>query len=254
MRSTLASLIVIALLTMAVSAQDEPTATGSAPEIVSLTPGEVVITGIGVALVEVVYADADGDAARFDWEMIETDMPVYRLPDGYFNQAVVGETLNVPFACTGSPYTATIGLQVVDAAGNRSEPATFMLICEAVPEADDPAGEPEAPDAPDNAGSAPSVVSIEPAETTIPGFSEIVVEVTYEDADGDAARFIWEMVETDALTWELPDGQFSQAVAGTTIPVTFFCTTPSFTASIQLVVEDAAGNQSEPALFELSCE
>jgi hypothetical protein len=107
---------------------------------------------------------------------------------------------------------------------------------------------------PVNTNTAPKVVSIDPGEQTIGGSSMVVVDVTYEDPDNDATRFIWDMAETNALTWDLPDGLFSQAAIGTTIPVTFYCTSPTFEASIQLIVEDANGNQSDPALFDLKCE
>lgn len=245
-------LAALLIVTMPLAAQDEPEPTGTAPTIVSLTPTAAVVQGVGVVVVEVVYEDEDGDAVQFDWEMVETDMEVYRVPDGYFNQQIVGDTINVPFACTGAPYSATIALQVVDVEGNTSDPQIFSLICEAEEEEpESPGGEPEEPA---GEGSAPSVVSIEPAEMTIPGFSRTVVDVTYEDADGDASRFIWNMVETDALTWELPAGQFRQSVVGTTIPVTFFCSTPTFQANIELVVEDEQGNQSEPATFLLTCD
>lgn len=240
------------LITLPLSAQDEPVATGTAPTIVSLSPAEAVLQGVGVVIVEVVYEDADSDAISFDWEMVETDMEVFQIPDGYFNQVIVGETINVPFTCTGSPYSAVIALQVVDYQGNRSDPQTFSLVCEAeIDDPDSPAGD---PDAPEGEGSAPTVVSIEPAEMTIPGFSRTIVNVTYEDVDGDASTFIWNMVETDALTWDLSAGVFRQSVVGTTIPVTFFCTTPTFQANIELVVADEAGNQSEPAIFLLTCD
>lgn len=104
-------------------------------------------------------------------------------------------------------------------------------------------------------GTAPEIISLTPETLTISGGSSDSIEVEYEDADGDASRFIWEVFDADEGTsWNLPDGFFSQAVVGTTIPVTFRCDNVDATVSIQLIVADSQGNQSEPATFDLVCE
>lgn len=246
----LLTLLLIVTPTLAQDDEGDDETADNPPSIVSLTPSQATITGTGVVLVEVEYDDPDGDAIRFDWTMVETDMLFFQLPDGRFNQGVVGTTITVPFRCTGSPYTAVIALEVVDDNDNRSDVETFTLNCEAVEEPEPPAEEPQPPA---NTDTPPTITSIDPSTVTIGRFSTVVVDVTYDDPDGDATTFIWDMIETNALQWELPDGNFDQAVVGTTIPVTFFCSTPRFTATIQLIVADANGNESEPETFEMTC-
>jgi len=104
-------------------------------------------------------------------------------------------------------------------------------------------------------GTAPRIVSLSPDALIIPGGGRGTVEVEYEDEDGDANRFIWEVAQAaEGTSWNLPDGFFDQQVVGTTIPVTFRCDRGNAAVSLQLTVEDAQGNQSEPALLLLECQ
>jgi len=104
-------------------------------------------------------------------------------------------------------------------------------------------------------GTAPSIVSLSPDTLIISGGGRGTVDVEYEDAEGDATRFIWEVFEAaEDTSWNLPDGVFVQETVGTTIPVTFRCDNTDAAVSIQLIIEDAQGNQSEPEFLLLECQ
>ncbi|MBE0691121.1 MAG: hypothetical protein IH587_13460 [Anaerolineae bacterium] len=218
-----------------------------APSIVSIAPGEATITGGGSVEVTVTYEDADGDANRFDWEIIEASAGAWNVPDGVFDQTVAGESIVVRFGCGDVDGAASLQLIVRDAAGNASEPDFFNLTCISQVTTSGQGGGGGETD------SAPTVVGFEPASVTLGRDSEIVVNLTVADPDLDARRLYWAMQETDAIKWDLPMGYVYQSTAETTVPVTFFCSTPGFTAAIALVVEDLNGNQSEPAIFQLAC-
>lgn len=236
---------------------------GSAPEILSLEPETLTISGVGVAEVVVSFDDIDGDATAFVWSMVDTNMVSYVLPVGLFNQLTTGTEIPVEFAC-GAPGTyADMELVVQDVFGNASEPARFSLICAEADAAETDAAVEDAvsgtADAADETaadpGSAPEVVSISPDPAVITGAGEIAVTVVYADPDEDANRFSWTLIDSaNLLSYELPGGTFTQSVIGTEITVNFFCTQPDFTAEIELVVSDAMGNESDPASFELLCE
>lgn len=248
------------------AADDAPTGGGgSAPYNVTITPDTVTLSGAGRITVEVSYADDDGDAALFIWSLVDTDMGFVTLPPGRFRQAVEGTTIPVDFFCALPNTFIEVELVVQDLAGNTSEPAGFTMICNADPDA--PLSLDSDADAAADAGmtttldaataidtgTAPRVVSVEPDVLILRANSRDTVIVTYEDDDGDARRFVWLIDETNAIEYDLPPGRFDQQVVGTDIPITFYCTTPNFFMDILLVVEDAAGNTSEPYPIRLEC-
>ncbi len=248
------SLCVFFLFALPLAAQDEETDTetdaGTAPEIVSLTPNAVTITGGGSATVDVEFADEDGDAVRFIWEVFEAGEDTsWNLPDGFFNQSIVGTTIPVTFRCDNVDAMVSIELIVEDAQGNRSESAFFDLQCQSsFADLGQGGGA--------TAGTAPEVVSVTPSRIVIVGEGTATTEIEYTDEDGDASRFLWSIVEaSDETGWTLVDGFFSQSVVGTTIPVTFRCDAVDGTRTLemQLIVEDEAGNQSDPVTLTLIC-
>lgn len=105
----------------------------------------------------------------------------------------------------------------------------------------------------DTVGTAPSIVSITPDTVTVDGSGVFTVTVNYDDPDLDAYAFIWSMVDTNADYWALPTGYFNQQTAGTAIDVTFRCYQPAFDATVQLVVMDLQGNQSDPVSLSMTC-
>lgn len=259
-------LVMITLLLLSFVPMVAAQATGEAPEIVSITPQEALIVGGGRTTIEVEYDDADGDATTFIWDVAEGDESAWNLPDGFFAQALAGTTIPVNFRCADVDTNVTIQLIVADAQGNQSEPATFDLIClssataATIPEsgqgggtAADEATETDEEPAPDAVGSAPEIIAITPGQPVIRGGGVVTVEVEYADADEDATSFIWDVAESDSTDWVLPDGFFNQAAVGTIIPVDFRCTDEDSSVVIQLIVADAAGNESEPATLELFC-
>lgn len=244
----------------------EPVAPGSQiPSNVSIMPEAATLTGAGSIEILVSYADADGDVVRFDWEVVETDAEYFALPDGLLNQAINGTEIPVTMYCFQPNFTAEIELTVIDAAGNASEPVPFTLICnDPLPVPGSGMGEMPAPTptaipttvptaTPSDPGSKPVIIAIEPQELFLTEDSSAIVNVTYEDVDGDAERFIWIMDDTDALEYDLPEGVFDQSVIGTEIPALFFCTTPGFFADISLLIMDKAGNLSDPYPLRLEC-
>ncbi len=239
---------------------------GSAPEILSLEPETLTISGgVGVGEVLVSFDDIDGDATTFVWSMVDTNLTSYVLPVGLFNQLISGTEIPVAFAC-GAPGTyADMELVVQDVYGNESEAASFSLVCAEADSSETGVAEAETSSTADVdtaadetaalLGSAPEIVSISPDPAVIAGAGEIAVTVVYADADEDATRFTWTLIDSaNLLSYELPGGTFTQSVVGTEITVNFFCTNPDFRAEIALVVSDAMGNESDPASFELVCE
>lgn len=233
---------------------------GSAPVNVVIEPNTVTLTGRGSIVVTVTYEDADGDANGFDWTVVNTDAKFAQVPDGRFAQAVTGTEIPVAFFCYQPNFRMDVELVVTDAAGNRSAPVPFTMICnDPLPDEDTPeqpptpAPIPTLAPTPVNPGSAPTIIAINPPELLLTRNTAATVLVTYSDPDGDAQLFIWTMEDTDAIEYELPLGRFNQQVVGTEIPALFFCTTPGFYADISLIVADSFGNLSEPALLRLDC-
>jgi hypothetical protein len=237
-------------------------AVGSAPANVSIEPNTVTLTGSGSIVVTVTYEDADGDASGFDWTVVDTDAQYAQVPDGRFSQAVVGTEIPVAFYCYQPNFRMDIELVVTDAAGNRSAPAPFTMICndplptggmDDIPPVAQDVPQPTPVPTPVDPGSAPTILAINPPEIFLTRNTATTVLVTYSDPDGDAQLFIWTMEDTDAIEYELPLGRFDQQVVGTEIPALFFCTTPGFYANISLTVADSFGNLSEPAYLMLDC-
>ncbi|MBC8100285.1 MAG: hypothetical protein H7Y11_12635 [Armatimonadetes bacterium] len=250
MLKTLALCVLLLIAAIPVWAQDdaETTDTNTPPSIIALTPAEVTIPVNGIAVITVTYEDPDGDATRFEWTMLSTDMRAYQLPAGSFNQLIVGEIIPVAFSCSPTASSSEIGLEVVDFAGNRSPSATFTLICEgATPPA------PTIPQPIPAENSTPTIVSVTPEELTFEGAGTLVLTIEVENADGDPVRLLWNTITTNARFWSVPDGNFGAGLTSASIPVTFFCSAPTFKAVLQLRAEDLAGNLSKSVIIPIDC-
>lgn len=267
-------MVTLLLISGAALAQDdtatatpEPTETvGVAPSIVSITPDTVTVDGSGVFTVTVTYEDPDLDAYAFFWSMVDTNAEYWALPAGFFDQQTVGTEIDVTFRCYQPAFEATVQLIVADVQGNESAPAALSMTCNADTDtvtidtdldntgagAQDPATDPDTGTG--ATGSAPSVVSITPPSVILRENSETFATVTYADPDGDATQFVWVVTETNALTYTLPTGIFTQQAVGTEVPIRFFCTTNPFVMEVSLVVVDAQGNTSDPFPFEITCQ
>lgn len=268
MLKVISVLVFVLLMTGAALTQDAtatPTDTlGTAPSIVSITPDAVTVDGAGVFTVTVTYDDPDLDAYAFIWSMVDTNAEYWALPAGYFDQQTVGTAIDVAFRCYQPTFEATVQLVVLDVQGNESTPATLTMTCNEDASAvvldtdlDNTGAGAQDPDTDAGTGAlgtAPSVVSITPPSLILRENSETFATVTYADPDGDATQFVWLVTSTNALTYTLPIGTFTQQAVGTEIPVRFFCTTNPFMMEVALVVVDAQGNQSEPFPFEITCQ
>lgn len=239
--------------------------TGATPTINNITPDELTIVGSGFDVVEVTYTDSDGDANRFIWRTDDAEAARWFLPDSVFTQAAVGTTIPVRFNCDNVDASVDIALIVADAAGNQSIPATLRLNCvsnaasvvdpdiTATPVAT-PTPAAEATDEPaTESGSRPQIRSLEPSAAIVLDGQSVDVELVYDDPDGHARALLFSTV--DEGDWTLPPTNFVQAVAGTTIPLNFFCADVFATlpVDIQIVVVDEANNISAPATFRLTC-
>jgi hypothetical protein len=234
----------------------------TAPEIVNVAFETAPLTP--VIVIDLTYKDLEGDANTINMKMVDSDGPLFDavndpLETTYADQSK-GTALEQRFiSCIGVSGTFTLEVTITDAQNNSSEGVLVHLDCDF----ENPSGTVVTQDsisAVDLPVGVPVIRDITFEGTFVEDKQAVEMVITYGDAEGDAIDANFKVVEGDVInfrdtTQSLGGDSFLQQRGNATLKFTWTCSKESaFSNTIQLVLSDAQGNPSQPAVFQVNCE